>query len=158
MVQQKHVRLYAYWQILNAVASGSGKKAQDIAEMLGTTPGIVKRIVRTYNTKGADFDKGLQWGGRRRATCFLSVEEEALLMKHLQAKALKGAILTFKDIKQAVEAKLGGQVSGDYIWDLFRRNGWSKKAPRPKHPKQNAEAQQDFKKNFQNYWQPAGGV
>ena len=154
MVEQKEVRFYTYWQILNAVANQPGKKAQEIADALGSSSTIVKRIVQTYNTKGADFDRDLQWGGRRQATSYMSVKEEAMMMKQLQSKASKGAILTFRDIKQLVEKKLGRQVSGDYIWDLFKRNQWSKKAPRPKHPKQDVQAQQEFKKNFPAYWQP----
>jgi transposase len=155
MTEQKQVRLHTYWQILHAVANGPGKKAQEIADMLGTTATTVKRIVRKYNIQGADFDKTLQWGGRRQATSFMSLEQEARMMKQLQSKALKGAVLTFRDIKDVVESKLGGSVSNDYIWDLFRRHGWSKKAPRPKHPKQDIEAQEKFKKNFRGYWQPA---
>lgn len=155
MLQQKEIRLYTYWQILNAVANQPGKKAQEIADALGSTSTIVKRIVQTYNTKGAGFDQYLQWGGRRQATSYMSVEEEAKMMKQLQSKALKGAILTFRDIKQTVEKKLDRQVSEDYIWDLFKRNKWSKRAPRPKHPKQDLQVQEGFKKNFPTYWQPA---
>ena len=77
MMEQKQVRLHTYWQILNAVANGLGKRAQETADVLGTTATIVKRIVRTYNVKGADFDKTLQWGGRRQATSFMSLEQEA---------------------------------------------------------------------------------
>ena len=154
MVKQKGVRLYTYWQILNAVANQPGKKAQEIADALGSSATIVKRIVQTYNTKGADFDQYLQWGGRRQATSYMSVGEEAMMMKQLQSKASKGAILTFRDIKQIVERKLERQVSSDYIWDLFKRNKWSKKAPRPKHPKQDVQVQEAFKKNFPAYWQP----
>ena len=155
MTEQKQVRLHTYWQILHAVANGPGKRAQEIADMLGTTASIVKRIVCTYNIKGADFDRALQWGGRRLATSFMSLEQEAAMMKQLQSKALKGAVLTFHDIKDVVEKKLGGEVSNDYIWDLFRRHSWNKKAPRPRHPVQDVEAQEKFKKNFRGYWQPA---
>lgn len=157
MLQQKEIRLYSYWQILHAVANGPGRKAQEIADVLGTTPTIVKRIVQTYNKQGADFDQSLQWGGRREAISLMSVEEETKMMKQLQAKAVKGAVLTLRDIKDTVENKLGRQVSDDYIWDLFKRNKWSKKAPRPKHPKQDVQAQKAFKKNFPGYWQPVSG-
>ena len=155
MLEQKQVRLHNYWQILNAVANSPGKKAQEIAEVLGTSANVVKRIVQTYNTKGADFDKTLQWGGRRQALALMSPGQEAALMKQLHTKALRGAILTFRDIKETVEKKLARQVSDDYIWSLFKRHGWSKKAPRPKHPAENIEAQQQFKKNFRGYWHPA---
>ena len=155
MREQKQVRLHTYWQILNAVANSPGKKAQEIADVLGTTPTIVRRIVQTYNAKGADFDKTLQWGGRRQALSLMSLGQETAVMKQLQSKALKGAVLTFRDIKETVEKKLSREVSDDYIWDLFKRHGWSKKAPRPKHPSENVQAQQQFKKNFRGYWHPA---
>ena len=155
MLAQKQVRLHKYWQILHAVANSPSKSSAVIANMLGTSAATVQRIVRLYNTRGADFDKGLQWGGRRQANSFMSLQQEARMMKQLQSKALKGAILTFRDIKEAVEKKLDGAVSDDYIWDLFKRHGWSKKAPRPKHPAQKLQAQEQFKKNFPGYWQPA---
>ena len=157
MIEQKQLRLHTYRQIINAVANGPGRRAQEIADMLGTTATIVKRIIGTYNTKGADFDKALQWGGRRLATSFMSIAQEATMMKQLQSKALKGAVLTFRDLKEVVENKPGGRVSNDYIWDLFRRHQWSEKAPRPKHPRQNLQAQEAFKKNFRAYRQPALG-
>jgi transposase len=155
LMSQKDIRMYSYWQILNAVINSPGKRAQEIADVLGTSATILKRIVRSYNNEGPDFDKYLQWGGRRQATSFMSVEEEAKMMKQLESKALKGAILTFKDIKETVEKKLDKEVSDDYIWDLFKRNHWSKKSPRPKHPKQDLQVQETFKKNSLNYWQPA---
>lgn len=153
MSAQKQVRLHTYWQIIHALATDPTKRSHQIGEVLGVSAATVIRIVKLYNTRGADFDLGLQWGGRRQATSFMSLEEEAAMMKQLQTKAVKGAILTFHDIKNVVEEKLSGQVSDDYIWDLFKRHGWSKKAPRPKHPGQDLEAQQQFKKNFQSCWQ-----
>lgn len=155
MVAQKQVRLHTYWQIIHALASDPTKKSHQIAEVLGVSGATVIRIVKLYNTRGADFDQHLQWGGRRQATSFMSLEQEAAMMKQLQSKASKGAILTFHDIKDAVEKKLSGTVSDDYIWDLFKRHGWSKKAPRPKHPSQDLEAQDQFKKNSPSYWHPA---
>lgn len=147
--------MHTYWQIINALAIDPAKKSHQIAGVLGVSGATVLRIVKLYNTLGPNFDQGLQWGGRRQATSFMTLEQEAVMMKHLQSKAAKGAILTFHDIKDAVENKLAGQVSEDYIWDLFKRHGWSKKAPRPKHPGQDPEAQQQFKKNSQSYWRPA---
>lgn len=157
MAAQKQLRLHKYWQVIHALATDSKKKSHEIAAVLGTSASNVQRIVKLYNTKGASFDQDLQWGGRRQGNSFMSLEQEATMMKQLQTKALKGAILTFHDIKEVVEKKLCGQVSDDYIWDLFKRHGWSKKAPRPKHPSQDPDAQQQFKKNFQSSWQPASG-
>lgn len=157
MAAQKQLRLHKYWQVIHALAADPQKKSHEIAAMLGTSASNVQRVVKLYNERGADFDQHLQWGGRRQANSFMSLEQEAAMMKHLQAKALKGAVLTLHDIKEVVEKKLSGQVSDDYIWDLFKRHGWSKKAPRPRHPSQDPEAQQHFKKNSPSSWQPASG-
>jgi len=77
------------------------------------------------------------------------------MLEGFAKKASVGQILTFKDIKKEVETKLNKEVSDDYIWDLFKRCGWSKKEPRPKHPQQNLVAQEDFKKNSKRIWQPS---
>ena len=49
---------------------------------------------------------------------------------------------------------LGRTVSDDYIYDLLHRQGWGKVAPRPRHPKSEPEAQEEFKKNPRKSWQP----
>jgi transposase len=57
-------------------------------------------------------------------------------------------VLVAKQLRKAVEQKIGHKVSDDYLWELLHRHGWRKKAPRPQHPKaeeakENSEA---FKK------------
>jgi transposase len=84
----------------------------------------------------------------------MSLEEESEFLKSLEQKALKGEILTYRHIKNKLELKLNRLVSDDYIWDLFKRHNWSKKVPRQSHPKADKEAQEEYKKNSPNYWQP----
>jgi len=152
--EQSEIRSFKQWQILLAVASNEGKKSEDMAKVLGISKEILQRTVKQYNEYGIDFQQKIKWGGRRNATSFLTIEEEQQLLKDFTNKASTGKILTAKDIKREVEKKLKHTVSDDYIWDLFNRGGWSKKAPRPKHPKQNKEDQEAFKKNFPKFWQP----
>ena len=152
--KETEVRFYKYWQILNAVANNAGIKAGTIASILGTSPGIVRRTVQLYNKGGVDFMKQLQWGGRREDRSHLSLDEEKALLASITVKSLKGEILTAKDIRKEVERKINRAVSEDYLWDLFKRHGWKKKAPRPKHPKQDPKAQEEFKKNYPKQWQP----
>ena len=76
------------------------------------------------------------------------------IMNDLKTKATEGKILVAKHIKEIIEKKIGKQVSDDYIWDLFKRHNWKKKMPRTEHPKRNESAQEEFKKNSRNYWQP----
>lgn len=150
---EKDLRFFKQWQILNAVVKNPGMSAESISLVLSSTLTIVRRTVQLYNNHGADFMNQLQWGGRREVRSNLSLKEEEELLKSIEEKSLKGEILTAKDIRKEVEKKVKKEVSEDYIWDLFKRHGWKKKAPRPKHPKQNIKAQEEFKKNSLRYWQ-----
>jgi transposase len=93
------------------------------------------RIVALYNQKGAQFPEALHWGGRRQQRCLLSFEEEEQLLESQIETALEGKVLVAKQLRAVVEGKVGHRVSDDYLFDLLHRHGWSKKAPRPEHPK-----------------------
>lgn len=155
LVNQVNVRSFRQWQILYAVACNEGRKSEAIAVVLGITNEILQRTVKQYNENGPDFQQKIKWGGRRKETSFLSLEEEQKMLADFAKKASEGKILTAKAIRREIEKKLKREVSDDYIWDLFNRCGWSKKAPRPQHPKQDLAAQEDFKKNSPKSWQPS---
>jgi hypothetical protein len=40
-------------------------------------------------------------------------------------------------LKGRIELKVGGEVSGDYVQNLFKRHNWRKKVPRGSYPKSN---------------------
>lgn len=154
MELETDIRFFKHWQILNAVANNPGMKAIALAKVLGISTGIIYRTVAVYNKQGSAFKNILQWGGRRESRSVLSFDQERELLQSIEAKSLKGEILTAKEIRREVENKAGKTVSDDYLWDLFKRHGWSKKAPRPRHPNQDLAAQEEFKKNFLKQWQP----
>jgi transposase len=152
--QQKDIRLFQYWQILYCIQTNPGKQAEEYGSLLGVDVSKIYRIVQLYNRHGADFDKALQWGGRREQRSLLTLREESELMDTFKQKALQGKVITINDIRRIVESKTAQPVSDDYLWDLFKRHGWKKKAPRPQHPQKNIASQQTFKKNSPNYWSP----
>lgn len=154
METETDIRFFKRLQILNAVANNPGIKAGDLAQILAVGTGVIYRTVEVYNSEGAAYEDKLQWGGRRESRSTLSLDQESALLKSIEAGSLRGEILTAKDIRKEVERQAGREVSQDYIWALFKRHGWKKKAPRPKHPKQDLAAQQAFKKNFLMQWQP----
>lgn len=155
---EKDVRLFRYWQLLYIVNTNPGKTDMEYSQMLAMGKDNVYRICQLYNKSGKNFTDKLQWGGRRNETSYLSLEEESKLMKSLSAKAKSGHIITFHDIHKEVEKYVGNKVSNDYIWDLFSRHQWKKKAPRPKHPKQKKSAQEAFKKTSKSYWYPQPNI
>jgi transposase len=142
---------YKRWQIIYIVSVYS-VDAEYLSDITGYSKANVYAIVQQFNnSKRADVTTK-QRGGRRRE--LITVEQERELMKSLESKALKGDILSGKDVRKIVEQKTSKPVSDDYIWDLFKRNGWTKHSPRPHHPKRNMEKQEEFKKNSRTIWLP----
>lgn len=154
LANSSNVRISGYWQIILSISFNPSRKAEEYALFLGINKSKVYKIVQLYNKLGANFVDNLQWGGRRDATAFISLSEEAELIKSFSHQASKGQILTAKHIKKMIEKKIGVDVSDDYVWDLFKRHNWKKKMPRPEHPKKDKQAQDAFKKNFPKYWHP----
>jgi transposase len=139
----------SYWQIILTLSLNPGRQAQEYASLLGCSERKLYRIGALYNKEGADFTKQLLWGGRREACCLMSLEEEEMLLQTQSEMALQGEVLVAKQLRQLVEKKIGHQVSDDYLWDLLYRHGWSKKVPRPEHPKTEEvkDKREAFKKN-----------
>jgi transposase len=154
MNSQTEVRAFQGWQIILLGYSNPTLSAQEIADRLGISLSKVYLVVRRYNKFGKNWYIGDRRGGRRESRCHLTLGEEKTLMKSLEAEALSGNILIFRHIKAKVEAIVGKEVSDDYIWDLFSRHKWSKKVPRPHHPKADKAAQEEYKKNSAKIWMP----
>src|SRR5674476_3725 len=138
-------------QILLLV-SGYNVDAEYLSEITGYSKANVYAIVQQHNNPDKPDVTTQSRGGRRRS--LLSIEEEQSMMKGLEDKALAGQILSYLDIKKVIEKKVNKEVSDDFIWDLFKRNGWTKHSPRPHHPKKNEANQEEFKKNSRSVWLP----
>jgi transposase len=154
MNSQKSVKDFRDYQILYLVDIHKDKNAKDISSMPGLTSSRIYRTIEKYNIHGVLWKEGNPWGGRREARCIMSLEEEKIFLNGIEEEALSGQILTYRHVRLKLEAKLGRNVSDDYVWDLFKRNGWSKKAPGKSHPQSDVAAREEFKKNSLNYWSP----
>lgn len=150
MITSKEREQYQRWQAI--FLTGKGLQADVIAEYVGTTKGTVHQWVYQYNHDGPDGFTLQGRGGRRFG--LLSLEEEAELLDSIRARAEVGRILNAFAIKEQVEERLAKRVSKDYLYDLLHRHKWRKVMPRPQHPKADKEKQEEFKKNFQSWWQP----
>jgi transposase len=154
MNHQKRVDLFKDYQIIYSVQTNFGKKADDIAKILGITKNKVFKTVEKYNKYGMEWKNKAQRGGRRKARCIMSLQEEVSFLKGIEEESLKGQIITYKQIKDKLELAIQRTVSDDYIWDLFKRHNWIKKVPHQSHPQADKAAQEKKKKNFRNYWFP----
>ncbi|KAA6331387.1 hypothetical protein EZS27_020003 [termite gut metagenome] len=154
MSAQKDLRAFRDWQIITAVQTNAGKKAEEIASVLGVSISKVYHVIQQYNQLGVSWRTNKKRGGRREARSLMSLEEESNLLKQIEKQALSGQILIYKQVKSLIEEQLGKSVSDDYVWDLFKRHKWTKKVPRQSHPQADKEAQEAYKKNSQRYWHP----
>ena len=154
MNNQKSVNLFKDYQIIYSVQTNFGKKADEIAKILGVTKNKIFKTVEKYNQYGLEWKNHPQRGGRREARCIMSLAEEVSFLKSVEEESLKGQIITYKQIKDKLELSIQHVVSDDYIWDLFKRHNWGKKVPRQSHPKADKGKQEEYKKNFLSYWQP----
>ena len=151
MKSAKRVADYRRWQVLHLVSSYS-VDAEYLSDITGYSKANIYAIVQQHNNPKKPDVSTQSRGGRRRS--LMTIEQEKVFMGGLEEKALKGQILSYLDIKKLVEQEVGRVVSDDFIWDLFKRNGWSKHSPRPHHPKKDTTAQDDFKKNSKSVWLP----
>jgi hypothetical protein len=86
-------------------------------------------------------------GGRRHE--YLTLEEEKQFLAAFFAQAEEGLIATTAEIWRAFETRVGHPVDDSTIYRLLDRHGWRKLMPRPRHPKADPQAKEQFKKTLQ---------
>lgn len=116
-----------------------------IATAVGLSCNTVRCLHSRFRLHGEEALIGIGRGGRRRQN--LSVEQEDELLRPFLEEAGAGGILVVNPIKVAYEQAVDHVVPKSTIYRLLARHGWRKLAPRPRHPKANSEAQEEFKKN-----------
>ena len=151
MLSSKSRQQFQRWQVI-FILSQKRFRAEETAELVGVSKGTVYQWVHSYNHQGPKAFELQGRGGRRRT--LLSLPEEKRLLEEIRVIAEQGKAVIARTIKDKVEARLGRKVSKDYTYDLLHRHGWRKISPRPRHPKSDFSTQEEFKKNFQPWWQP----
>ena len=121
------------------------------AQILGIGSATVVRMQRKIRDQVANkpAQKGT-WGGRRRQ--LLSIEEEKQFLEPWIEKAEAGGVLVVPPIHEALEERLGHKVSASTVYRILARHGWRKVTPDTCHPKRDAQAQEEFKKNSTKRW------
>ena len=172
MNSQKSIHDFKDWQItayfvhstsIYSVQVNPGKKATDIAAIFGVKPENIYKKVQRYNKLGASWKTNVHRGGRREERCMMPLEKEKEFLKDIEEDALSGQLITYRQVKLKLEKQIERTVSEDYIWDLFKRHRWTKKAPRQSHPQADKTAQEEYlyfvrsmkyKKNSRRIWLP----
>ena len=139
--QHAYKRLMAIW-----LTHTGNLHANKVAEILAVSTQAVWLWIRQYNKYGP---KGLERKGRGgRRWAFLTIQQEAELIKPFIRKALTGNPPKADVIKQAVEQKLGVKVSKPYIYRMLARNKFSQIIA------QSRTAETTLKDDFRNLSRP----
>ena len=118
--------------------------AHVVAATLQCSVRTVWRWLGLYNLLGPDGLESGPWGGRHHA--YLSFARERAVLRRLERQAAEGRLLTVQQVRAAVEAAVGHEVSLSYIYHLMQRHGWRKLQPRPLHAEADPEVIEAFKK------------
>lgn len=128
--------------ILNATDSLTG-------EVVGRSRPTVVRLRKMFRESlSGQGSQGRNWGGRRYG--YMTIEEERQFLSHYLDQASRGGILVVSEIQRAFESQVGRKVAPSTIYRMLDRHDWRTIIPRPRHPKSDTEAQEDFKKTPEN--------
>lgn len=124
-------------------------QAQQIAKIVSWSPGSVWNFQSDYKKRGElAFDVEGQ-GGRYHENMPLSQEED--LLSSLEKDAASGGILEVSRVKASYEEALGRKTHKTVVYRMLHRHGWRKIAPRKKHPNNDEQAIDDFKKSSRQW-------
>ncbi len=65
LASQSATRGYKDWQIIYSVQTNTGKKAEEIASILGVNKHKIYHVIASYNKKGIKWRTHDNWGGRK---------------------------------------------------------------------------------------------
>lgn len=131
-----------------------GLSLEQTAQAIGVSVGWACRLRTEFIRRGGPrAGRGPARGGRRRENMTMD-EEQAFLGPFLE-KAAAGKILVVSEIRQALEARLERTVALASVYNLLHRHGWRKIAPDKRHPRADAQAQEEWKKNSPNCSPPS---
>jgi len=128
-----------------------GASNTDTAKVLGVGTATVVRMQKQIRDQVAGKPVVKEsWGGRRRQ--HLTFQQETEFLEPWIEKAEKGGVLVVPPIHAALKERLGRSVAASTVYRMLARHGWRKVEPDTCHPKCDAEAQEEFKKNSPKRW------
>jgi transposase len=122
-----------------------GRETGDIQEALARSRGFVQRWAYAYRDGGIGALRDKPRGGSRPRINDAAAER---LMARLDAGPRPGdgvCTLRGRDIRRIAKDELGVELSLSSVYRTLERLGYACLAPRPRHEKQDLEAQRQFK-------------
>jgi len=123
------------------------KNAGEIGDIVGFKAGMVRNVHYEYIKYGETSLLNSKKGGRHNS--YLEKSEELDFLKEFDKEGNLGNLLEISKIRESFGKRVGKKIAKTTIYRLLARHGWRKVSPRPKHPKNDKIAMEEFKKNFQ---------
>jgi transposase len=122
-----------------------GLSVTETARILGISPGWVSKLRGQFiGGKRLEADEAPR-GGRFHS--YQTPPEEAEFLKPYGEAAETGGVLVVPPLKAEWEKRLGHSIALSTVYRMLHRHGWRKLAPDKRHPKADAAAQEQWKKN-----------
>lgn len=127
-----------------------GHTLDETATLLGVGRATVARLQARMRSRRDSPDQPRRWGGRRRT--LMTMEEERRFLEPWVERAMRGQVLVVSPIRAALAQELGRPVAASVVYQLLARHGWRKLAPDTRHPKNDPQTQEEWKKNSRKSW------
>ena len=124
--------------------------ASKIAQLVGLKLQTVKNIHSAYLKDGPTSLKSSNGSPGGRNISYLTEEQENVFLAEFELQGKQGKIREIARIHAALQQKVGIEIPLSTTYRMLHRHGWKKLVPRPKHPKSDKKAQEDFKKTLNN--------
>lgn len=127
---------------------------EQVGSVLGVSVSTVVRMNDRFRKE--ETKKTNEWGGDRRS--ILSPAMETEILSEMEVLARGGQIVLAAQVKSAIEAKTGTEISLQTAYNVLHRAGWRKVMPDKEHPKGDNDKREEFKKKRSRrrwIWQPS---
>ena len=132
-------------RLLAVVKAIEGRETLAIAEALSRSRAFVQRWVYAYRDRGIEAVAARKRGGDRSKIKGVLAERLKARLDAGPTPADRVCVLRGKDVQRIAKQELGTDVSLTTVYRTLQRLGYSCLVPRPRHEKQDLEAQRKFR-------------
>ncbi|MDR0827336.1 MAG: winged helix-turn-helix domain-containing protein [Desulfovibrio sp.] len=122
-----------------------GMSTEETAQAVGRSPRWVTSARNGY-IRQQGITKKIT--GRKRNHAHMSITEEESFLAPFLESARCGGVLVVGEIHRALQTHLGCEVALATAYNLLHRHGWRKLAPDKRNVAADAQAQEEWEKNF----------